>query len=117
MNNDLVMDVFGNVYKCWNYIFVKDANYTHVEDLIDQSNKVITPNSLKYINSSSLINVNRGICLSCKYITHCGGLCPDIRLKIKKGEEENVYQNNRCIEMIEKKLKQRIQLVLEDCDQ
>lgn len=110
-----VIDAFGKVYKCWNDVFVNNANYTSLEELIQNNFKKINKNKerLKYIENVSLLNVNDGNCLSCSYFPYCMGLCPDLRLKISNNEEENIYKNNKCKLIVENHLKSVIKAILQ----
>jgi len=111
--SSLTLDIFGNIYKCWNYVFVKDVSYYTLDKLI-QNNFEILPqnkNRLDYVEKLSLLNVNKGECLKCKYIAYCGGLCPDVRKKIINGEEENVYENEKCKLIVEDLIKEQIRIL------
>lgn len=81
--SNLTIDVFGNIYKCWNYVFVKDSSYCTLDELIENNFEILPQNKnrLDYVEKVSLLNANNGQCLKCKYITYCAGLCPDVRKK------------------------------------
>lgn len=114
-NSDIVVDIFGNIYKCWNYIFDKTKAYTSLHELEKWNYEFIPDNNnrIKYVEEVSLLNINKGKCLECKYIMFCKGLCPDQRLKILEGEEENIYINNACVNIIENFIITNIEKLLE----
>ncbi|HCD08822.1 MAG TPA: radical SAM/SPASM domain-containing protein [Thermoanaerobacter sp.] len=111
--SNLTIDVFGNIYKCWNYVFVKDSSYCTLDELIENNFEILPQNKnrLDYVEKVSLLNTNNGQCLKCKYITYCAGLCPDVRKKIANGEEENIYKNEKCKSIVEDLIKEQIKLI------
>ncbi len=112
--DSLVIDIFGKVYKCWNYVFINDANYSTLKEMSENNFTMISRNKerLKYVEKVSLLNINGGNCLSCNYLPYCQGLCPDLRLRILEGKEENIYERNKCKLIVENHIKSTIKTIL-----
>ncbi|MGC9218758.1 MAG: radical SAM protein [Athalassotoga sp.] len=106
-----VIDIFGKVYKCWNDVFINNANYTTLEKLCEEE---IPKNKerFRYVEQVSLLNVNNGNCLLCNYFPYCMGLCPDLRIRILNGKEENIYTGNKCKLIVENHIKNEIKAIL-----
>ena len=98
-----VIDIFGNLYKCWNYVFIKDKWYGNISEIIKSNFRYFpyNQNSIKFIEGNSLIKTNNGKCLECNFLPFCRGLCPDIRLKISENLEENIYKRGKCKKIVE----------------
>ncbi|BBE30353.1 radical SAM/SPASM domain Clo7bot peptide maturase [Tepiditoga spiralis] len=113
-NDDLVIDIFGNVYKCWNYVYEKDKAYTTLKEIIDNDFKIISRNKnrLDYVEKASLLTVNEGECLSCEFLRYCKGLCPDQRKRMIEGYEENIYKNDKCKEIVYSYIESNIKEIL-----
>ncbi|WP_205665698.1 radical SAM/SPASM domain-containing protein [Anoxybacter fermentans] len=111
---DIVVDIFGNLYKCWNYVFVKGANYSTLEELAEHNYEIIPQNRnrLRYVEKASLLSINNGKCLSCNYFPYCQGLCPDLRLRIMKSLEENIYNRDKCKSIVKDYLETQIEALL-----
>lgn len=111
--SNLTMDIFGRLYKCWNYVFDNNSYYYDLNALIRNDFKVLksTQNSINYIEKVSLLNVNNGECLKCKYLPYCRGMCPDMRMRIINGKEENVYKDMKCKSIVETLVKDQIKLI------
>ncbi len=108
--SSLTVDISGRMYKCWNYVFNKNSSYYPLEEFVKNGFNVLPQNEnrLKYIEKASLLNVNNGECLRCPYLPYCGGLCPDERLKIMEGTEEDIYKNEKCKRIVEEIIKQQV---------
>ena len=111
LSNDLVIDNFGNLYRCWNNVFNNEYKIGTIDDLLkrecdpfETSNK-----TLEFVQKYSLSNVNNRKCFDCEFCKYCQGLCPNVRKLILDGEERNIYKNNECKKIIKKRLKQMIE--------
>jgi len=98
-NSNIILDIFGNTYQCWNHVYNKQDVSGHILDKSITKEKI--QNRLKYIEKASLDNFPA--CFKCPYVGICGGLCPDIRLNILNGEENNLYPI-KCKEIIQNQL-------------
>ena len=96
LSNDLVVDCFGSLYRCWNNVFNEDYKIGTLKELLarDCDPYETSKQTLEFVEKFSLEKVNNGKCLDCIYCKFCQGLCPNIRRAILNGEERNIYKNN-----------------------
>jgi uncharacterized protein len=108
--SSLTVDIFGRMYKCWNYVFDKNSPYYTLREFVKNGFKILPQNEnrLQYVEKASLLNANNGKCLECPYLPYCGGLCPDERLKIMEGTEEDIYKNGKCKQIVERIIKDQV---------
>lgn len=111
LSNDLVVDCFGVLYRCWNNVFNNDYKIGTIKELLarDCDPYETSKQTIEFVEQYSLEKVNKGKCLDCIYCKYCQGLCPNIRRAIFNGEERNIYKNNECKTIIKKRLKQMIE--------
>lgn len=113
LSNDLVLDFKGNLYRCWNNVFDEKYKIGTLEELIERNaDPFETSNvTLELVEKFSLNSSNKGDCFKCKYCKYCQGLCPNIRKGIVEGIEENIYNDEKCKEIIKKRLTQIIKFL------
>lgn len=111
MNNSLVVDFKGNIYKCWNDIFDESSSVGNIIGLT-ATNARNKATELLYMEHLSLDNVNAGKCLSCEYIKYCGGLCPYNRKMLMEEKEKNIYENQVCKDIVRRRLETHIEAYL-----
>lgn len=116
LSNDLVVDFSGNLYRCWNNVFDEKFKIGNVTDLLKKDcNPYEESNiTLNFLENLSLENVNKGKCFECKYIKYCQGLCPTVRENILKGIDKNIYKNDTCKKIIQKRLTQILNYVAKE---
>ena len=101
---NMTVDVFGNIYKCWNDVFCFEKAVSTLAQYNPASESCLSQNNNYYIKNLSLENTNNGRCLKCKYFRYCKGFCPSIRDRMISGLEENLYENNKCEYVIHERL-------------
>ena len=101
---NMTVDVFGNIYKCWNDVFCFEKAVSTLAQYNPESESCLSQNNNYYIKNLSLENTNNGRCLKCKYFRYCKGFCPSIRDRMSSGLEENLYENNKCEYVIHERL-------------
>lgn len=113
MNDDLVVDFKGNIYKCWNDIFdqtLSVGNFYVNNSVTDCERELAT--EMMYMEELSLDNINAGQCLECEFIKYCGGLCPYNRKLLQEGTEENIYENHVCKEIVRRRIETHVEAYL-----
>ncbi|MDR0557056.1 MAG: SPASM domain-containing protein [Treponema sp.] len=113
-NANIVLDNFGNIYKCWDRVYEEHDICNTLDNILNGHPANLR--SLDYIENVSLDAVNNGKCMECKYINHCGGFCPKIRMNIKDGETDNIYKDDMCKKYIYSMLKEKIKIYLKNAD-
>ena len=103
-NSSLVVDLYGNTYKCWNYIFDEAHRTGNIIDYLNNTREV-SSEEVDYVENLSLDCVNEGKCFDCKYINYCMGMCPYIRDRIRRGMYGNKFYKGTCVEIIRERIK------------
>ncbi len=101
-NSNLVVDLFGNTYTCWNYVFKDNLVSGNIEELVNKTHR-LNELELHYIEDLSLDNVNNGNCLKCEYVRICMGMCPYIRKTMISGGQEGSYST--CKDVVRERVK------------
>ena len=92
--NSLVIDPFGNLFKCWTDIGNSKASFGNIHTSNDTSTN-ISSNSKKYIQWDPL---NYKKCLKCEVLPICKGGCPYMGLQL--GETECAPWKYNLIDML-----------------
>ena len=111
LTNDIVIDFKGDIYRCWNNVFDENYKINTIKNLLENKCDPYenSDNTIEFVETLSLENVNNKKCFSCKYCKYCQGLCPAVRQSIMNGDEMNIYNNQRCKELIKRRIKQSLQ--------
>ncbi|MBQ7579098.1 MAG: radical SAM protein [Clostridia bacterium] len=118
LSSDLVIDQTGRLYRCWNNVFNEKHAIWSIDDLKNHNYDPYETSAitLEFVNELSLLNTNHGKCFDCEYSKYCGGLCPNVRKLIKEGKERNIYKNDDCKLIMNKRITQLIRWKLEEHD-
>ena len=110
LGNDIVVDFYGNIYRCWNNVFDDDYKINNINNILKKNcdNLDFSPATLDFVEKYSLNNVNNKYCFECKYCKYCQGLCPAVRKNILLANEKNIYVKRICQKIINRRLRQLI---------